>query len=507
MRTRSVAGLVGFVVVNGCTMSAGPPERESSGRLAQAFVPSGQENAGEKLFNEAFPHTNGRTCGTCHVASEHLALSPANVEARFAANPNELLFHPIDSDDPQAVPLTFTNLRSGLVRVRIKLADNLDLLQVPPEPLAFAPSGAVEAWWQANVEPGTRAGDPAIPAGKLPEIVTPTDRMIEVWRAVPSVENTAISAPFLHDGREADLAAQALGALELHSQLSGNVGAGKLELLAQFQRSRFSSDRAKLVAAQLEAGIPLDSIPKPETNDAAFAVGQDVYEQFCTACHGKATDSRVENEGVRAGVIFEVDNDGNTLWQVLAGIGPVAINAPRPGNEFLNVGTTIQTYFGQLTKTFPPNPAVPATNKGASFPRYRVRFYADGTRTQRVADLPPLLVHDANNPFAAPARPDGSLIAGPNFVPQMWTTDPGRAVITGDYADFEAFNIPQLRGIANTAPYFHDNMAADLTAVVDIYSQFILPFVPILNPTGVPGGQHLIPAQQRADLVEFLSHF
>lgn len=506
MKTRFVAGLMGFVVVNGCTMSSGPPGSDSPGSLAQASVPPGQATAGENLFNNAFPHTNGRTCGTCHVASDHLALSPANVEARFAADPNELLFHPIDADDPSATALTFTNLRQGLVRVRIALADNLDLIQVPPEELAFAPSGAVEAWWAANVVPGSRIGDP-LPPGKLPEIVTPADRMIEVWRAVPSVENTAISGPFLHDGREADLADQALGALELHSQLTGNVGNGKLELLAQFQRSRFSSDRAKLVADQLEAGIPLDAIPKPETNDPAFAVGQDVYEQFCTACHGKATDSRVENEGVRAGVIFEVDIDGNTIWQILPGIGPVAINANRPGNEFLNVGTTIQTYFGQLTKAFPPSPLIPATNKTANFPRYRVRFYADGTRTQKVADLPPLLVHDTNNPFAAPARPDGSLIAGPNFVPQMWTTDPGRAVITGDFADFEAFNIPQLRGIANTAPYFHDNMAADLTAVVDIYSQFILPFIPILNPSGVPGGQHLIPAQQRADLVTFLSHF
>ncbi|MET0592217.1 MAG: cytochrome-c peroxidase [Polyangiaceae bacterium] len=486
-------------------MSAGPPDGEPLAAIAQASVPPGQAKAGEKLFNKAFPHTNGRHCGTCHVKEEHLALSPANVEARFAANPNELLFHPIDADNPTASPLTFNNLRQGLVRVKVRLADNLDLIQVPPIELAFAPSGLVEAWWNDNVVLGSRLGDP-LPPGKLPEIITPADRMIELWRAVPSVENTAISSPFLYDGRETDLADQALGALINHSQLTGSVGNGKLELVAQFQRTLFTSDRAKSVAQQLEAGIPLDSIPKPETNDPAFAVGQDVYEQFCTACHGKATDSRVENEGVRAGVIFEVDHQGNTLWQIINGI-PVATNAPRPGNEFLNIGTTIQTYFGQITKGFPPNPLLPATNKQADFPRYRLRFYTNGSRTTQVADLPPLMVHDPNNPFAAPARPDGSLIAGPNFVPQLWTTDPGRAVITGDYADFEAFNIPQLRGIANTAPYFHDNMAADLTAVVDIYSQFILPFIPILNPTNIPGGQHVISAADRAALVQFLSHF
>jgi cytochrome c peroxidase len=469
-------------------------------------VSSGQAQAGQKFFNKAFPHTNDRTCGTCHVEDQHFALSPANVEVRFAANPNELLFKAIDADNPAALPLTFNNLRNGLVRVNVHIADNIDLIQVPPAELAFAPSGTVAAWWAANVVPGSHLGD-ALPPGKLPEIITPANRTIEIWRAVPSVENVAISSPFLYDGRTADLAEQALGALKNHGELTGNVGDGKLELLAQFQRTLFSSPRAKLVSDQLAAGTPLDSIPKPETSDPAFANGQDVYEQFCTACHGKATDSRVENEGVRAGVIFEVDNEGNVIWQVIAGVGAVPVNAARPGNEFLNVGTTILTYLSQIAKGLPPNPGLPAENQAADFPRYRLRFYTDGTRTHQVADLPPLLVHADDNPFAAPARSDGSLIAGLNFLPQMWTTDPGRAIITGDFADFEAFNIPQLRGIANTAPYFHDNMAKSLTSVVDIYSLFILPFIPLLNPTNIPAGQHVIPDAKRAALVDFLSHF
>ena len=54
---------------------------------------------------------------------------------------------------------------------------------------------------------------------------------------------------------------------------------------------------------------------------------------------------------------------------------------------------------------------------------------------------------------------NGAPIVGPNFLPQLWSTDPGRAAITGDPADFEAFDVPQLRGIANTAPYFHDGRA------------------------------------------------
>ena len=41
--------------------------------------------------------------------------------------------------------------------------------------------------------------------------------------------------------------------------------------------------------------------------------------------------------------------------------------------------------------------------------------------------------------------------------------------------------MPPLRGIANTAPYFHDNAAETLRDLVNIYSRFIVQFFPMLN--------------------------
>ena len=91
-----------------------------------------------------------------------------------------------------------------------------------------------------------------------------------------------------------------------------------------------------------------------------------------------------------------------------------------------------------------------------------------------------------------------------------FSTDPGRAAITGSPHDFEAFDVPALRGIANTAPYFHDNSAETLRDAVDLYSRFILPFFTMLNlPANLPpenGGffpESLTP-EQKADLLEFL---
>ena len=68
--------------------------------------------------------------------------------------------------------------------------------------------------------------------------------------------------------------------------------------------------------------------------------------------------------------------------------------------------------------------------------------------------------------------PDGSTI-------KRTTTDPGRGLLTGFAGvglpardDWNKFDIPGLRGISRTAPYFHNNSADTLEDVVDHYIEF-----------------------------------
>ena len=49
------------------------------------------------------------------------------------------------------------------------------------------------------------------------------------------------------------------------------------------------------------------------------------------------------------------------------------------------------------------------------------------------------------------------------------TTDPGRALISGKFADVGKFKGPILRGLAARAPYFHNGSAADFGAVLDFF--------------------------------------
>jgi cytochrome c peroxidase len=70
------------------------------------------------------------------------------------------------------------------------------------------------------------------------------------------------------------------------------------------------------------------------------------------------------------------------------------------------------------------------------------------------------------------------------------STDPGRGIRTGVFADLDKFKVPALRGLASRAPFFHNGIADDLEAVVRHYERK-LGFV--------------YTAQERADLVAFLT--
>ena len=52
---------------------------------------------------------------------------------------------------------------------------------------------------------------------------------------------------------------------------------------------------------------------------------------------------------------------------------------------------------------------------------------------------------------------------------EISTTDPGRALITGKWADIGKFKGPILRGLAARAPYFHNGSAASLKEVIEFY--------------------------------------
>ena len=74
---------------------------------------------------------------------------------------------------------------------------------------------------------------------------------------------------------------------------------------------------------------------------------------------------------------------------------------------------------------------------------------------------------------------------------RMPSSDPGRALLTGfvtgvnPFDDWNKFDVPGMRGISRTAPYFHNNSAATLEEVVDHYIE-LFKFIRAITPPGVP---------------------
>lgn len=407
---------------------------------------------GKLEFDNALHGTNGRSCATCHVEDEHTALSIPHVAALYATNPHDVLFNALDADDPTATPLTFDHMKAGLIRITLTLADNLDVIDA---------SG---------------------------NVITNAARTIDVWRGVPTVENTAYTAPYQYDDRAATLPIQAEDALVAHSQIEHPASPEVLERISAFERTVFSSPDAALVGVATQLGLPPPN-PQPDFPPGSDgAKGKVLFNQICAQCHGGPTQVDIVNPAVHQDFFPVINADGSvTVGSVLPSGGglPAAYSPGFEHHRDVNLGIAAITYLGQIG-------AIPNL-QGVDFPHYRIRFYTDATRTTKLMDMPP-----------PPPEFSASL------APQEFSVDPGRCIISGNPVDWESFDIPQLRGIADTAPYFHDNLAADLPTVLDLYSQIIFPLIPALNrpyafPPETPGGlPESMSPDEKAELLVFL---
>jgi cytochrome c peroxidase len=104
-----------------------------------------------------------------------------------------------------------------------------------------------------------------------------------------------------------------------------------------------------------------------------------------------------------------------------------------------------------------------------------------------------------------------TLANGTNTI--VTTSDPGRLLLTGQIADLGMMDVPNLRGIIKTAPYFHNNSAATLEEMLDHYDRFFarvarnfpspgLP--PLLSSNGVDWNRGFVLAEERAALLAYL---
>jgi cytochrome c peroxidase len=71
--------------------------------------------------------------------------------------------------------------------------------------------------------------------------------------------------------------------------------------------------------------------------------------------------------------------------------------------------------------------------------------------------------------FKLTCRPDAP--PHPFLGREIYTSDPGRGLVTGHCADIGAITMGQFRGLAARAPYFVNGSAKDLRELVDYYDR------------------------------------
>jgi cytochrome c peroxidase len=165
------------------------------------------------------------------------------------------------------------------------------------------------------------------------------------------------------------------------------------------------------------------------------------------------------------------------------------------GQEIFNSRPMALSGVGGLNMDSPFNPPLPRSFQGSCTTCHNT---PNGGNHSIVAPLNIGLVDAARRTPDMPlytlrekcvTQADGSKTVGPNCR-TLAVTDPGRALVSGKFADIGKFKGPILRGLASRAPYFHNGSAASLSDVVEFYNDRF--------GAGITG-------QDKADLIAFLN--
>ena len=430
--------------------------------------------------------TNGRSCSTCHVAQQAVSFSAAGARERFEQSQGEdPLFASVDGANCPGVEKGdrvghSLIVGNGLIRVGITMPVNPQFtISVVHDPYGCA------------IIPDPNGGQPTV----------------SVYRRPLPATNLVFLSTIMFDGREtivplnseatfqanliADLTHQAIDATLGHAQAVKQPTASQLSQIVQFEMGLFTAQlrdrRAGHLSARSAQGGPFylaNQTYHPGINDTLGAdpTGQPFDPTAMTLFAPWASlpgDDGDDGEGRNAA------RRAIAAGEQLFNSAPLQISNVRGLNDNATLGKP-QSFIGHCTSCHDTpdvgNHSLPLPLDIGTAHTPLSGMESDTAITAALAqlsmpDLPVYLISGCPNPFA------------PNEPESFYTSDPGKALITGQCSDFNRIKGPVLRGLAGRAPYFHNGAAADLREVVSFYDQRF--------------SMHLS-EQQKSDLVAFL---
>ncbi len=360
--------------------------------------------------------TNGRSCATCHTQAEGWTITPAGMQARFDATDGlDPAFRTNDgsvspTSDVSTVAARRTAyamlLNKGLIRVGIGI----------PAGAEFTLVAVDDPYGHANA----------------------TDLSL-FRRPMPSTNLRFLSA-VMWDGREASLAQQSIDATMGHAQAT-QTKQPDMDKIVAFETSIYTAqielDRipdlnkdgdggpSTLASEDFFLGIN-DPIGLNPTGDAFNPRAFTLYDGFAKFVGKSKPDEQAKAAIYRGQALF------NTRSFSITGVGGLNDTLGVPSLQGTCTTCHDTPNVGNHSVAMALNIGLAdASRRTADMPLYTLRNIATGETVQ--------------------------------------TTDPGRALITGKWADIGKFKGPVLRGVALRPPYFHNGLAATLPDVVSLY--------------------------------------
>ena len=489
-RHRFVLLLAWFVLASVATAVVIPslfPFRDPTG-LVSTYNATGPINEKNPFFQSL--GTNGRSCASCHLAGDAFGLGVSSVKAIFQkSGGQDPLFASVDGANcPNATPGNPADhsllLKSGLIRVGITL----------PATMQFTISAVHDPYGCAITTD---------PASGLP--------IVSVYRRPLPTTNLGFLSTIMFDGREtiqplnnaqtfranlvADLMHQSISATVTHAQ-GATPTVDQQTAIVNFElglnSAQFYDNTAGLLSnygAHGGAYYLSEQQYHPGTNDS---LGKDPSGQ---PFNPAATFTLFDSWASSSPSFFSFrDRDDAMRKKIAAGevlfnTRPLTISSVRGLNDNSALGATpIAPFTGNCTTCHDtpnignhsfPLPLDIGTGHNPAFESDPL--IAAGVSQLDFPDLPVYQINGCPNPFATSPSTDPYII---------YTTDPGKALITGLCSDVNRIKGPILRGLAARAPYFHNGAAQNLDQLLNFYNQRF---------------QMNLTDEEKADLIAFLN--
>ena len=424
---------------------------------------------------------NKRACVTCHQPADAMSLSVRSIRARWAtAGPKDSLFAAVDGANCPNLPIGQRSSHSllldkGLFRIPLPWPPRDPAGRViSPEfdiTVVSDPTGC-----NTDRVYGLNSSNPRISVFRRPRMAAnmkyvEPERPLSLWhirtgevRPLDPATGHRLGGNVMSDGRALTLIAQMIDASRTHMAMEGGLSPAEQAQVRKFLFQVYTAQVTDRTGGRLDTGGAYLG-PRALRDGKPALVGAYsarpmfpeiegwVTQRIASSLNwvplvklpplpptrlGEATETptqRAYRDSVARGYLsfmyrqFLIRNVadlngfiGNPVKQTCAGCHNMVQTGMDVAPGYLDLGTT----------TYPT--ATPAPD----LPLFRIDCHKD-----------------------APPHP--------YLGREIYTTDPGRALITGRCADIGKVVIQQMRGLAARAPYFAGGSAPDLRAVVNFY--------------------------------------